>query len=89
MKHMTITMTKDEHRLLDMLADHSAGCTERLLMAHGFRLKLIAELVGQRFATATTERVITAGQAIDTTRIRITDAGRTALSGPLVLRRRR
>jgi hypothetical protein len=69
--------------------ENLGGCTERLLIAHGFRLKLIAELVSQRLATTTTERVIMAGHPTDTTRIRITDAGRTAMAGPLVLRRRR
>jgi hypothetical protein len=77
---MARTISNNErYRLLGMLADHPAGCTERLLLTHGFRLKLIAELTGKGLASTTPERVIAAGHPIDVTRIKITDAGRAAL----------
>jgi hypothetical protein len=50
---MARTISNNErYRLLAMLADHPAGCTERLLLTHGFRLKLIAELTGKGLARA-------------------------------------
>jgi hypothetical protein len=83
---MAKSMNNEHRRLLGMLADNSAGFTERRLLMHGFRLKLISELIGKGFSTAMTERVIVAGHPIDVTRIMITDAGRVALEQAAAVR---
>jgi hypothetical protein len=70
-----------EHRLLAMLAESVDGCTDVLLVAHGFDFELMARLVRERLATATPERTFAAGNPIEVTRVRITDAGRLALAG--------
>jgi len=50
------------------------GCTEAFLLAHGFTLDLLTDMVRAGLATAQIER---RGQ----TRLHITDAGRRALRG--------
>jgi hypothetical protein len=52
-----------------------------LLLAHGFTVELLADLVRAGLATATTERVVAGGRAIEVARVRITPAGRKALAG--------
>lgn len=63
-----------------MLADAPAGVTEALMMAHGFRLALLADLCIAGLATATAERVVAGGRSMEVTRVRITEAGRRALA---------
>jgi hypothetical protein len=72
-------MTDDERRLLTLLVASDDGCTEAILMAHGFALELIDGIVSAGLATATAEHTFAAGRAIEFTRVRITDAGRRAL----------
>jgi hypothetical protein len=79
---MAKPMSNDKRRLLELLADNLNGCTESLLLAYGFRIERIAELLAAGLATARSERLIAAGKAVDVTRIRITDAGRVALERP-------
>jgi hypothetical protein len=72
-----------ERRALAMLSDNADGCTEAILLAHGFAPKLIDDLVGAGFATAKAGHMLTGRRGVDVTRIRITDAGRRALAaGP-------
>jgi hypothetical protein len=73
-------MTDDERRLLMMLTESADGSTDALLIAHSFDFDLMARLVRERLATATPERVFAAGNPIEVTRLRITDAGRRALA---------
>ena len=70
-------MNADERRLLAASDD---GCTEALLMAHGFGLELLDGIVIVGLATAQAERTFAAGRAIKSTRMRITAAGRRALA---------
>jgi len=66
-------------RALVKLADSPEGSTDNLLLAHGFKRRLIAGLVEAGLVTAKTE-VMTAGErAVHVMRIKITDAGRVAL----------
>ena len=55
-------------------------CSEAVLLAHGFRPRLIPELVRTGLATTQTEHVHGGGRVIDVSGIRITDAGRRALA---------
>ena len=56
------------------------GCSQALLMAHGFTFKLMLALVRIGFATMRAERVVAGARTMDVITVRITDAGRQALS---------
>ena len=74
-------MTADKRRLLELLAGSADGTTDALLTAHGFKLDVLISIVSAGLATATPERVYAAGKPVEVTRVRITDAGRRALTG--------
>jgi hypothetical protein len=71
---------KDEREALLLLADAGNGCTQSILMAHGFAIVVLHDLVRDGLATATRESAITARRGIVVTRPRITDAGRRTLT---------
>jgi hypothetical protein len=75
-------MTDDERWLLELLAASYDGCTEAILLAHGFALDLIDGIVSAGLATATAEHTFAAGRAIEFTRAdhgsRSASAGGTA-----------
>jgi hypothetical protein len=73
-------MTKlnaDYRRALTLLAEALDGCTRSLLLARGYTLTSMLEMVHSGHATAQTEKVH--GQRRNIVRLRITDAGRVAL----------
>ena len=70
----------DRRRALELLAASSDGCTEAIMIAHGFTIAQIVELVTAGLANATAERVVAGGKAIEVARVRITEAGRKALA---------
>jgi hypothetical protein len=74
-------MTYETRRLLELLAASDDGCTEALLMAHGFALELIDSIEFAGLATAKAEQTFAAGRAVDVAQVRITHAGRRALAG--------
>jgi hypothetical protein len=47
----------DRRRALELLAASSDGCTEAIMLAHGFTVAQMVELVTAGLAMATTERV--------------------------------
>jgi hypothetical protein len=49
------------------------------LLAHGFTTEQIVELIRAGLATATAERVVAGGKAIEVARVKITEAGRRAI----------
>jgi hypothetical protein len=49
------------------------------MLAHGFTIPLMVELVRAGLATATAERMVAGGKAMEIARVRITEAGRRAL----------
>ena len=51
-------------RALELLAASRDGCTEAIMLAHGFSVDMLADLIRTGLATASTERVI-AGLAQD------------------------
>jgi hypothetical protein len=70
----------EQRRALEMLAAAGLhGCAGPTLLGHGFRVGMLADLVGEGLATARRETVIVGKRKITTARIRITDAGRRAL----------
>jgi hypothetical protein len=65
-------------RALELLASTHDGCIEAIMLAHGFSIEMLVELINAGLASAATERVVAGGQAIEVARVRITDAGRRA-----------
>jgi hypothetical protein len=70
----------DRGRAIELLADAPDGCSEAIMLAHGFTVDMLIELVSARLATAQTERMVVGGRRVEVIRFRITEAGRQALS---------
>jgi hypothetical protein len=66
---------------LELLASCRDGCTEAIMLAHGFTVPQMVELVRSGLATATAERVVAGSRKIEVARVRITEAGRRVLAG--------
>jgi hypothetical protein len=73
-------MTAEERRLIELLATSADGCTELHLAAHGFTLDVVVGLTRAGLVTSTTQRGHAGGHSIDLKRVRITEAGRRALT---------
>jgi hypothetical protein len=78
---MAAQSATDQRRALELLAGSAKqGCTEAFLLAHGFTVELLADMVGAGLATARIERAHFGGQ----TRVHISltlAGGRSGLSG--------
>jgi hypothetical protein len=73
-----MTLGADQRGALEMLAEwHCCGAT---LLAHGFNIDMLAGLVRDGLATARREPVKMDGRIIKVARLRITSAGRLALT---------
>src|SRR5260370_40896688 len=66
-------------RALELLASCADGCTEALLIAHGFTVEQMVELVRAGLATAHRQRVVVGRRTVEIARVKITEAGRRAL----------
>ena len=76
-----MTLSPEQRRALELLAAAGArGCTESIMLAHGFKLAMLAELVRNGWVTAAPETVRAGGRSIEVARMRITEAGRRALA---------
>ena len=76
---MAVQSATHQRRALELLAvSGRQGCTEAFLLAHGFTLDLLTDMVRAGLATAQIERARAGGGQ---TRLHITDAGRRALRG--------
>jgi hypothetical protein len=65
-----------QRRALELLAScPQEGCSEAVLLAHGFAIRQMVELVRAGLATATPQRVRAGGEAIEVAVLRITEAG--------------
>jgi hypothetical protein len=62
-------------RALELLAASRDGCTESMMLAHGFDIPLLVELVRAGLATATGERVVAGMRTIEVARVRINRSG--------------
>ena len=67
-------------RALELLAASPGGCTEAIVLAHGFTTDFLVDLIRVGLATAQTERAVAGGRTMQVTSMRITDAGRRALA---------
>jgi hypothetical protein len=50
------------------------GATETILVAHGFTIDFLVELIRAGLATAKAERVVAGGRSMQVSRLRITEA---------------
>jgi hypothetical protein len=67
-------------RALELLAASRDGCTERVMMVHGFSVDILADMVRAKLAAAKIERVMAGGRPTEVVGVRITDAGWRTLS---------
>jgi hypothetical protein len=67
---------------LELLTAASPSCPEPLLLAHGFKTEMLANLVRKGLATTLTEPVNAGGRSVEVVRLKITEAGRRALRRP-------
>jgi hypothetical protein len=63
-------------RAPELFASCRDGCTEALMLAHGFTIEQMVELIRAGLATAKAERVVAGGRTIEVARVWITEAGR-------------
>jgi hypothetical protein len=70
----------DDRRALDMLARHSNGCAEAVLLADGFTIRLLAGLVIDGFATGSVARIALDGREKPVVWMKITEAGRQVIA---------
>jgi hypothetical protein len=63
-------------RALELLAASRDGVSEAIMIAHGFTVAQMVELVRAGLATAT---ALAGGKAMEIARVRITEAGRRAI----------
>jgi hypothetical protein len=66
-------------RALELLASCRDGCTEAIMIAHGFTIPQMVELINAGLATAVAERVVAGRCTIEVARVRITKAGRALI----------
>jgi hypothetical protein len=76
-----MAMSADRRRALRLLAGSPHGCTEAIMLAHGFPPKMLADLIGDGLATTEPGAARVGGQQINVRWMMITDAGRRALAG--------
>jgi hypothetical protein len=70
----------DRRRALELLAASPDGCTEALMLAHGFTVELLVDLCIAELAIATPERMVVGGRTVEVVRMKITESGRRALT---------
>jgi hypothetical protein len=66
-----------QRRALQLIASSPFGTTETIMVANGFRRRMLANLIRAGLATAHRENIKTGSQSVG--RLRITEAGRRAL----------
>jgi hypothetical protein len=71
---------QQRRRALESLASSRDGCTEAIMLAHGFKVEFLAGLINARLATAQTGRMVAGGRPVEVIRFRITQTGSRALS---------
>ena len=74
-------LSTEQRRALRLLADNPVGCTEAIVLAHGFTSGLIEDLVREGLATILPGTRGAGRRWIKVVWVTITDAGRRALAG--------
>jgi hypothetical protein len=75
-----VAIDVNRHRALSLVAEAPNGCTTRVMLVHGITLDTLVELADDGLVTMKLEHVVGADRSTEVTRVRITDAGRRALS---------
>ena len=70
----------DRRRALELLASSRDGCTEAIMLAHGFTVAQLVDLCKAELATAHTRRAIVARRTVEVAYLKITESGRRALT---------
>jgi hypothetical protein len=70
----------DCRRALELLAASRDGCTEAIMLAHGFTVELMVDLCIAALAIATVERMVVGGRTVEIVRLKITEVGQQALA---------
>jgi hypothetical protein len=73
-------LSAEQCRALRLLAGSPHGCTEAIMLAHGFTTELLVDLVRDGLATSAPGIMYAGKRPITVTRLRITDIGRQALA---------
>jgi hypothetical protein len=73
-------LSNEELRALRLLARYPSGCTEPVIMAHGFELDQIATLVFRGFTKREVSNVTIGGRQVKVVRMQITATGRKAIA---------
>jgi hypothetical protein len=60
----------DRRRPLELLAASHYGATEAIMIAHGFTIDQMVELVRAGLASATAERIVPGGKTVEVARVR-------------------
>jgi hypothetical protein len=58
----------------------AVGFGVAIMLAHGFTIEFLVELIRAGLATAKAERVVAGGRTVEVARVRITEAGRQAFA---------
>jgi hypothetical protein len=70
----------DRRRALELLAASRDGCTEALMLANGFPIEMLVELIVPGSRPPRPNAWSRVGKQIEVARVRITDAGRRVLA---------
>jgi hypothetical protein len=76
-----MALNHDQRPALRLLAAAPNGATEAIMLAHGFTISLLDDLVLRGLATAEKRAMRAGRRPIKVTRLTITDTGRQALLG--------
>jgi hypothetical protein len=76
---MEQTLSLERRRLLRLLARSRDGVTEALLLAYGFKIAFLAEVVADGYASASKTTMRAGRQPVAVVRVKITAAGRQAV----------
>jgi hypothetical protein len=68
-------------RALELLAASPGGCTEAIMVAHGFAVEQMVELIRAGLASVKSERMMAGTHPIMVAQVRITEAGRRVQGG--------
>jgi hypothetical protein len=75
------SISAEQRRALRLLAGSPHGCTEAIMLAHGFKAELLALLVRNGLATTQPGTMRAGGRQIKVVWVMITDVGQRALAG--------
>jgi hypothetical protein len=73
-------LSDEELRALQLLARSPGGCTEPVILAHGFMLDQIADLIFRGLAKREVSNMSLDGRQVKVVRMQITPAGRKAIA---------